>query len=121
MQKGNHKNWNIQTRTERDIWGNELLNNLIPVPTKCNTCQKGIFVLQNKNNLINSLIAKCSYYKCWKEKYLLTGTIFEYNNKTPVSVLLIISKLWLGDEKNVLEIRNKLIEIYHLEDLNIHL
>ena len=50
---------------------------------------------------------------------MLTGTIFEYNNKTPVSVLLMISKLWLGNEKNVLEIKNKLIEIYHLEDLNV--
>ena len=117
-QNTNRKNQYIEISTEREIWRNKLLNKLIPVPDSCQYYNKGIFILQNKNNLINPLIAKCSFYQCRKEKYLLIGTIFEYNYKTPVSVLYYILKLWLGEEKNVQEIKNKLIETYNLEDLN---
>ncbi len=47
-QKDNRKKWNIEISTEREIWRNELLDNLIPVPELCNDCKKVIFVLQNK-------------------------------------------------------------------------
>ena len=50
-----------------------------------------------------------------ERKIFAYRSIFEYNNKTPLSVLLFILKLWLGDEKNVLEIKNKLSETYNLE------
>ena len=42
----NRKNWNIEISAEREIWRNELLNMLIPVPDSCQYCNKGIFVLK---------------------------------------------------------------------------
>ena len=53
-----------------------------------------------------------------KRSYLRKGTIFEYNSKTPASVLLTIIKLWLCEDKNVKEIEVKLKELYSIDTLN---
>lgn len=67
---------------------------------------------------INPLLGKCSYYKCNKEYYLRSNTIFEYNRNIPASVLYTILKLWLIDEFNVKKITTKLENIYKVNNID---
>lgn len=80
--------------------------------------KKGLMNIINNNSLNNPLIAKCNSYKCCRTKYLRVGTIFEINNKTPVSVLYTIIKLWLIEEKNVSKIEKTLKDIYKVEKVD---
>ena len=91
----NKKEWKIPIDQEREIWKKEILNIFIPIKEICPSCSKGFIGLKNNDSIINPLISKCNFYKCRKEVYLRKGTIFEYNSRTPASVLLTIIKLWL--------------------------
>ena len=49
----NKTDWGITIEKERDFWSKNLLNILIPVPTKCIICNKGKINLIKKDNIIN--------------------------------------------------------------------
>lgn len=59
----------------------------------------------NNNSINNPLLSKCNSFKCGRTKYLRPGTIFGLNNRTPVSVLFTILKLWIIDENNDQKLR----------------
>ena len=115
----NKTDWGITIEKERDFWSKYLLNILIPVPTNCKICNKGKINLRKKDSIINPYLGKCNNYLCNREIYLRIGTVFEYQNKTPASVLYCILSLWLHDECNAKQIVNKLKDIYSIDKLNI--
>jgi hypothetical protein len=113
----NHRKWPININTEREFWHNTILNVFIIIPNECPYCHKGSINLRNNNSLVNPIIGKCNKYFCQREVYLHKGTIFEKNNKMPDSVLYKILYLWQVDELNVNKISKKLLEIYHLKNV----
>ena len=50
----------------------------------------------------------------------ISNTIFESNIKTPVSVLYKIIKLWLVDSINAKDIKQKLLEDFGVENVDMH-
>ena len=119
MESQNNKTeWGITVEQEREIWSKEILNILIPLPKHCNCCNKGLINLRKNNSINNPYLGKCNNYKCNREVYLRVGTIFEYNNKTPVSILYNVIIYWLHDDLNANKIVSKLKETYNLTTFN---
>ena len=114
----NNNKWNISLNSERSFWKNYLIGIFIIIPNICEKCKKGHINLRNNESIINPLLGKCSYYKCNKEYFLRSKTIFEYNRNIPASVLYTILKLWLIDEFNVKKITNKLENIYNVNKID---
>jgi nickel-dependent lactate racemase len=54
-----------------------------------------------------------------KTTYLRKDTIFEYHKQTLVSLLYTIMELWIHDELNVKKIKEKLEEIYEINNIDI--
>ncbi len=96
--------------------GKRIIKYINPIFQNCNV---GKICLKKQDNLINPYLGKCNYYKCKRNIYLRIGTIFEYNNKTPASVLFYILKQWLIECYNSQKIAKNLIEKYSLETVNI--
>ena len=105
---------------ERDFWTTNILHILIPIPKQCNNCNKDLINLCKNNSINNPYLGKWNFYKCNHEIYLRIGTIFEFNNKTHVSLLYNIIILWLHDELNASKISVKLKEIYKLKAINMN-
>lgn len=82
---------------ERNFWHKNVLNKFIIPPEKCSICNKGLMNIINNISINNPLISKCNVYKCGRTKYIRNGTIFAINNRTPVSVLYTILKIWIID------------------------
>lgn len=68
--------------------------------------------------LINPLLGKWTNYKYRREIYFRIGTLFEKNNKRPVSIIYQILDFWLNYDLNVNKICENLKDIYDHDFLN---
>ena len=66
---------------------NYIIGVFIINPKKCNLCYKGAIYTNDNNSAINPILSKCNNYKYKYELYLSKGTIFEFYNKIPESIL----------------------------------
>ena len=114
----NKTNWGVSIVYERKFWYNYIIGIFIIIPQIFKECNKGLVYTKENNSIINPILAKCNYYKCKKEIYLRIGSIFELHNKISASVLYNILKLWLAEDKNVVQIAIKLKEMYNLHNID---
>lgn len=115
--ESNTNTQHISIDKERDIRTKEIIKAFVMVPNQCDKCGTSKISLINKENLINPIIGKCSNYKYHTQIYLRAGTIFASHKKAPSSVLFNILKFWLIDELKVIQISNKLEEIYIINNI----
>ena len=104
----NNNNISINIESERTFWNNIVINYYLFPKTICGKCARKSLVLNNNESIYNPIISRCSYRYCRKIYNLKEGSFFSLFPKTPVSVILIVLKSWILDEKNALEIYNVL-------------
>ena len=115
-----HRDWNINTETERKFWTEPTPGTFIELPKICPYCRKGAIGLKKTENINAPFQGKCNYYKCTRNLNLRKDTIFGANAKTPVSVLYKIIKYWLVDSLNAKNIEKKSLEDYGVENVDMH-
>ena len=110
--------WNINLEEERKFLKENILGNFIIIPSICKYCQKGKVGLTNYPSEFNQIRGKCNNYKCIRNLSFQKGTIFEFQPKTPISVLYKIMIYWIIENKNVMQIKAKLEQEYHKDNIN---
>ena len=110
-----YRDWNISIETDESIFWT-----IIVLPKICPYCKKGAIGLKKIENINALFQGKCNFYKCTRNLNLRKDSIFRANTKTPVSVLYKIIKLWLVDSLNAKDIKQKLLEDYGVENVDIH-
>lgn len=96
----------INITKERHFWYAYLLKTIIIIPLICPLCgKKGINAYDN-DTLINPVIGRCINSKCGKKFFLRENSFLSHFEKTPASIVFIILKEWLIEEKNGNQIYN---------------
>ncbi len=122
MQSNNENNyWKIDIEKERDFIKKHIILTFITLPELCPYCKKGKVGLRNNNSINNPILGKCNYYKCTRNLYLRNRTIFQFNSKTPYSIIYKILNYWLIEEKNAVKIKKSLEENYNINNININI
>ena len=110
--------WNVDITAEREFITKNIIGTFIQKPEICPICETGKIGFKNNNSINNPIQYKCNNYKCCRNISIRKDTIFEYNPRTPFSVLFKIMNLWIVDSFNALQIKKKLEEDYNLEKVD---
>ena len=94
---------------------NHIIDKWIEIKNLCPNCKNNTLKI-NKNikSISNPVIMRYKKANCRKVVNLKTNAIFGILSKMPISVFIKIIELFIIDNKNGLEIINKLKEIYNL-------
>lgn len=103
--------WKIDIEKERLFIKKYIIGLFIIIPTICPHCKTGAIGLRDSNSINNPILGKCNNFKCTRNIFLRKGSLFQYNPKTPMSVIYNIIKLWLLEEKNCLKIKASLEDL----------
>ena len=119
MQSNNTiNNWNINLINEKSFIQKYIIGTFIFKPDICPFCKKGMSGIKNHESDLNPIQWKCNNYKCCRNLPIRKGSIFQFNTKTPLSILYNIMKYSIVDNFNVSKLASKLEEIYNIESLN---
>ena len=116
-------NINISIENERKFWTNYLLKTLFIIPIICINCgNNGINVYDN-NTIINPIVARCRKSACRKIYYLRENTFLSNFPKTPASLVMLILREWILEEKNgkqIYEYLKKKNLNYNLSQIHVY-
>ena len=96
--------WNLDITAEREFITKNVIGIFIQKPDICPIWKTGKIGFKNYDSFNNPIQYKCNNYKCYRNISIRKETIFEYNPRTPLSVLFKIIKLWIVDSFNALAI-----------------
>ena len=97
--------WKLEITIERGFITKNVIGTFIQNPDIYQICKKGKVGFKNNDSFNNPIQYKCNFYKCCRNISIRKGTIFQYNSRTPFSVLFKIIKLWIVDSFNALDIK----------------
>ena len=83
--------------------------NICYVTNNMQVCGKIGINVTDHNTLLNPYVGRCTYNRCRKIYYLRDKTFFSIFPKTNISTILYIIKLWISENKNAVQIYNKII------------
>ena len=101
-------NSNNSITTERKIWEIFMLKIFVILPTICQLCGNIGINVTDHNTSLNPYVGWCTYNRCRKIYYLRDKTFFSLFPKTNISTILYIIKLWISENKNAVQIYNKI-------------
>ncbi len=100
MEDNEINKYNININDERYYLDNKVLNKWIKYVTKCPVCKVNNMKLKKINSICNPYKMQCGNYKCRKIINLRNNTIFEYLNKTPISIIIKAIEKFILEETN---------------------